>query len=981
MKNPVYAPAVKTPVMFDESVRWIHARGVANFSEQMFRREFVLDAIPEKAFLLAMAATYAEIFVNGRSAASLTVRSYIFDKAYEVYDVTDYLIKGKNVVAVSNIDTGEAIRAGFALEIKADGAPVCVSNAFFRWASAEQYEAPINYYITGASEEKILAEKIADFTAADFDDSAWQTAEEIGAELLHEPYRRFHQSLSDTPTCDVFYAEALTALMRAENPAGLDLRLPSAGQGMTLSMTHMTLCEDTEMSFVAASGIRTIAIDGKIIPLHTVVTLAAGTHFCMFAHGGSPELFIRTKGTPQFSSPLGGEAPIAAHVAAAPKILYPWNQFRGRGAHDDVIDALLSVSSFEALSDETKKALVPTSFGTTGSLAYAFHKPDRTVPKNGFADARIYNDPRIQKTEKALPIENEAALLEKDGKTVIPAGDGMANIILDFGTERVGRLAFSLDAPAGTVLDIVFFEMLTDDGIAPMNGNNFMRYTCKAGAQEYIARRLHGFRYLSVTVSGHTSDVTISDIHLIENRCPTKPAYFESSDERLNTIYQMAARTAEVCMLDRYCDCPGFEQNPWTGDARCTALVNLYNFGAYSFDADYLKLIASSIDDGLWWLYRRRNPRYIDKLYLPCACFPTYPDGCIPVWSMMWLLQCIDHYEVTGDRETLEALYPAIKETLSRMGRMTNDRGLFDMQGAWNLIEWANNDLDFYGEVTANNVMYSYCLKKTAEIAELFGEADEAMDCRARSEAVKAAVNRYCWDEEKRAYVDTARDEYAYKAYLAYMASREMPTVSYEEYLSNARISAQSNTMALLYDCVPEERQADALRFLLDNMESGLYINGTPAKRTHGVPSEEEAPHGYVHIGSPFFLYFALSTLYKFGYHDLALKAQRRDWGAMLDNDVRTCYETFKTGKEWPRSAAHAWSATPAYFLKTEVLGVKPLSAGFERFTVTPHTGDLSYAKGSVPTPRGDIEVAWKKNEDGTLTIDCKAPKGCEWVK
>ena len=32
---------------------------------------------------------------------------------------------------------------------------------------------------------------------------------------------------------------------------------------------------------------------------------------------------------------------------------------------------------------------------------------------------------------------------------------------------------------------------------------------------------------------------------------------------------------------------------------------------------------------------------------------------------------------------------------------MTNDRGLFDMQGAWNLIEWANNDLSFYGEVTA----------------------------------------------------------------------------------------------------------------------------------------------------------------------------------------------------------------------------------------------------------------------------------------
>ena len=70
MKNPVYAKAVKTPYTFDESVRWIHAKGVSNFSLQMFRKTFTLDTLPERAVLLAMAANYAEIFINGKAAAS-----------------------------------------------------------------------------------------------------------------------------------------------------------------------------------------------------------------------------------------------------------------------------------------------------------------------------------------------------------------------------------------------------------------------------------------------------------------------------------------------------------------------------------------------------------------------------------------------------------------------------------------------------------------------------------------------------------------------------------------------------------------------------------------------------------------------------------------------------------------------------------------------------------------------------------------------
>ncbi len=982
MKNPVYAPAVKAPYHFGERSRWIHAENVANFSVQFFRRSFELAKRPQKAVLLAMASNYAEIYINGRAAASLAVRSYVFDKTYEVYDVTEYLCEGKNVIAVQNIDTGEAVRAGFALELQADGETICVSDESFVYAIDDSLESGVFYYIIGGGEERVHADKwMADFADVNLDDSAWPHALVIGDSLYVGPLKHLNQSITEGQTADVYYAENFAAILRSEPSPGLCIRLQSAGSGVTLSMTKLTVESDTKMMFVAPSGVRTVAIDGKNIPLHQNVNVPAGEHFVMFAHGGNPELLIRTEGEPFFSSYIGDEKPVSAYVVEAPKLIYPWNQFRGRGAHDDTLDSLLEVASFDALPVDVKEALVAVDFGMVGSLAFADHARDRSVPKNGFAPERLYLDPRIKDTDKTVLFENYESLLHENASAVIPAQEGEVCFILDFGMERVGKLAFALNAPAGTEMDLMFFETFTDDGIAPMNGNNFARYFCKEGEQEYILRRLHGFRYLSVTVRDNISPVTIRDIHLIEMRYPTEKTEFICSDEKLNRVYEMSTRTAEVCMLDMYCDCPGFEQNPWTGDARCTARVNLHSFGAFDFDEQYLKRIALSIDDGLWYNYRRRNQKYIDKLNLPCACFPTFPEGCIPVWSMMWLLQVWDHYMVTGDKNCLADLFPAVKETLHRCTRMTDERGLFDMQGAWNLIEWANNDLDFYGEVTANNVMLSYCFRKAADMAEELGDDALAADYRVKADGYRDSVNKYCWDEEKRAYVDTARDEFAYARYVEYMKSREMPVMPLEEYMACGRIGVQSNTMALLYDCVPEDRHEDAIRFLIDNITSGLYINGTPARRTHGAPSEEEAPDGYVHIGSPFFMYFALSALYKFGHHDLALMAQRRDWGIMAELGYTTCYETFKTGREWPRSAAHAWSASPAIFLKTEVLGIKPTKPGYAEFTIAPKISELTFAKGAVPTPKGYITVEWHKREDGTLDIRCEAPEGCVWVR
>ncbi|MEJ5253653.1 MAG: alpha-L-rhamnosidase C-terminal domain-containing protein, partial [Armatimonadota bacterium] len=79
--------------------------------------------------------------------------------------------------------------------------------------------------------------------------------------------------------------------------------------------------------------------------------------------------------------------------------------------------------------------------------------------------------------------------------------------------------------------------------------------------------------------------------------------------------------------------------------------------------------------------------------------------------------------------------------------------------------------------------------------------------------------------------------------------------------------------------------------------------------------------------------------------------------------------------QEWPtRSHCHAWSAAPAFALPSYVLGVRPLESGFARFEVRPFLGDLEWAKGVVPTPRGEVKVSLKREGKG-MSMELVVPE------
>lgn len=155
---------------------------------------------------------------------------------------------------------------------------------------------------------------------------------------------------------------------------------------------------------------------------------------------------------------------------------------------------------------------------------------------------------------------------------------------------------------------------------------------------------------------------------------------------------------------------------------------------------------------------------------------------------------------------------------------------------------------------------------------------------------------------------------------------------------------------------------------------------------------------------SPFYGYYVLQARAKAGDYPGCFELLRRYWGGMLDLGASTFWEHFdirwmknagridqlpeeekvdvhRTYGEhcyvgWRHSLCHGWSGGPTAWLSQFVLGISPVCPGYRKVRIDPHWDDLSWARGSVPTPLGTIEVSHIRNNDGTTASEIKLPDG-----
>ncbi len=123
---------------------------------------------------------------------------------------------------------------------------------------------------------------------------------------------------------------------------------------------------------------------------------------------------------------------------------------------------------------------------------------------------------------------------------------------------------------------------------------------------------------------------------------------------------------------------------------------------------------------------------------------------------------------------------------------------------------------------------------------------------------------------------------------------------------------------------------------------------------------------------SPFNQYFIIQALAGLNKYDVALETIRDHWGSQIKYGATTFFENFHpswnqflnpldpppNGQCGYTSLAHPWGGGVVKWISEEILGVKPLTPGFESVEILPHLGrTLTHVEGEMPTPKGSIQV------------------------
>lgn len=908
------------------------------------RRTFELSGSPDSALIHITADTRYVLWVNGERLGQGPVRAWPDHWSYDTYDLRGRLTAGVNTIAVLVLHYGVGTfqslptRAGLLVQVEADGQVVAATDSSWKLAENTGYERAtpritcqqawtehfsafweqVGWQNIDLDEESSrkwhLGEPVIKqpvfWQSSGFDDSAWTSALEIG-EPGCKPWTslvaRDIPFLSEEPLYPV-------NVMRA--------RAVRQGDVWALRLRETLLPGYEDANQASLCGF-----------LAAVVEVAVETQFTLYTppQGNYAPGILRVDG--QDVQREDGTSKPYDHG-------YTFRFTLGPGKHLLMWDVSGRYHSWSAAfavetdpPSEGQWSEVSPFFVTYGPFESTDHpdfqgvwsasSEDDLAPYESYLKQALRVDEHVQmatahaRSLAELPTRPFAALCSstEDFAQILPQPEGDTEILLDFGRMTVGFWELELDAPEGAILDLVGFESIQDGNLDLTWGlNNALRYTTRAGLQTYHSVIRRGCRYLLVTIRDLKGPLRIRRIRTLLNTYPcVNRGSFQCNDAMLNRIWEMGQWTTRLCSEDTYVDCPTYEQTFWVGDARNEGAVNHYAFGEYALSRRCLILAAQSME---------RSPLVESQV-------PSSWEDILPTWSLLWVLACQEYFQITGDREFLELIYPYVQRQNAYCLEQTGKDGLVRLRG-WNLLDWAPLDTPSDGACTHTMAWLAMCLQSQADMASVLGRTDEVEGLLQARGRLISAMNERLWNEERQAYIDSIHNDGT----------------------PSAAISQQTNTIVVLAGCAPPERDLAIRRLLI------------------------EKPEGVVGVGSPFFMFFTFEALARLERFEDILDLTRKWWGFMLDTGATTCWETFpgfEPQGRYTRSHCHAWSAAPTYFQSRYQLGVAPLEDGFGKALIAPEPAGLKWARGTVPTPHGEISVAWEIT-DSRVTLSAELP-------
>jgi len=438
-------------------------------------------------------------------------------------------------------------------------------------------------------------------------------------------------------------------------------------------------------------------------------------------------------------------------------------------------------------------------------------------------------------------------------------------IFLDFGKEICAGIKVDICGKRGSEVYIRYGEELNQDGSVRYDMRCNVRYEEKlilSGDRDLFENYDYkGFRYVEI----ENADNAMKEGHFsaIARHSKIKDRLvFETKDEKLSKIAKICENAVIIGTQDGFLDCPTREKGQYLGDMLVTAISHAYVTGDHR-------------------MYRKALVDFSNSLKVcpgMSAVSPSERGHGIADFSLMYPMQLLKYYHLTGDKAFLKRMLEPAEETVAYFKRFERNDGLLEcVNTKINLVDWPENfrdgyDFDLSHPVGAgcHNVINAYyygAMKCLNEIRDVLG-----MEPKHDTERFRNAYICEFYHAETGLFTDIGKSGHS---------------------------TLHSNVLPVFFEMTGKAEAEE----ILDWLETKGLNCGT------------------------FFAYFLLKAFVKHGryeqvYHLIVSEGQN-SWLNMVREGATACFEAWGKDRKWNTSLCHPWASAPLIILVEDFAGIQ----------------------------------------------------------
>lgn len=593
----------------------------------------------------------------------------------------------------------------------------------------------------------------------------------------------------------------------------------------------------------------------------------------------------------------------------------------------EIVDMRTTVKDWQddnATLSDWQKAVVVSKINQVG-ISEPYGTYDGWLVRKSDLPQRYLRLQRLAEVRRATGVKVSTKFLEGKAPLTIPAHSS-AELILDQHEETNAYLSLAFSGGNDARISIGYAEALYDVNMKKGNrndieGKHFVGRTDSlisngSANQMFTTMTWRTYRYLVLRVATHGEALTLNDIY---GTATGYPFNYKASiscpqsiiNHQLSTLFTIGLRTAQLCGVETYMDCPYYEQLQYFGDARIQALVTMF----MSDDDVMVKNMYNMAD------WSRSYDGVTQSRY------PSTQPQWIQPYALHYIYSLHDYMMYGRDMDFLRSKLMSTRTVLDYFHQYQQADGRVKDLPGWNFSDWVDGCSNWRSGVAlpgndgCNSVMdlqLLYAYEMAADLERQLGMKAYADLYADRIAQLKETIQRTYWRADRGLYSDR----------------------------SDSDVFSQ---------------HAQALAIL-----TGMVIGDKATKLAERLERDTTlAP------ASIYFKFYTHEAMTRAGLGDHYL-SWLDIWRKYIDLGLTTWGET--SDVEGSRSDCHAWGASPNVELMRTVLGIDSDAPAFAHVRIAPHLGDIKQINGSMPHPKGMISVSYKQR-GGKLEATISLPE------